>query len=71
MLLLGNLMIWLQTESQIGTENGVNLWHYTGNAGNSWQTFSVDIGALNSPFVVSQQPLTFSCCPSLKFKNKT
>jgi hypothetical protein len=52
-LFAGNLMIWLQTQSQIGSENGINLWHYTGNAGNSWQTFSVDIGALHSPFVVS------------------
>ena len=46
-------MILLQHPNQVGTENGVGLWHKDGNAGNSWQNWSVDIGKVDYPFVVS------------------
>ena len=46
-------MIMLQRQTDVGTDTGVVLWHFTGNAGNTWQLYSVDIGIVNYPFVVS------------------
>lgn len=50
-------MILLQKASDIGSSNGVGLWHRTGSAGNDWQYYSVDIGQIDYPFVVGN----FSC----------
>ena len=46
------MMIILQKQTDIGTDHGVTLWHFTGNAGNTWRAYSVDIGIVNYPFVV-------------------
>lgn len=52
-------MILLQKQTDIGTDHGVALWHFTGNAGNTWQSYSVDIGIIDYPFVVSDFLLTY------------
>ncbi|XP_025084904.1 MAM and LDL-receptor class A domain-containing protein 1-like [Pomacea canaliculata] len=58
----GSLMILLQKAVDIGTDVGISLWHYTGNAGNTWHLHSVDIGQIDFPFVV-----TFASLPDPGF----
>ncbi|XP_025084894.1 MAM and LDL-receptor class A domain-containing protein 2-like isoform X1 [Pomacea canaliculata] len=58
----GSLMILLQKAVDINTNTGIDLWHYTGNAGNTWHLHSVDIGQINYPFVV-----TFTSLPDPGF----
>ncbi|XP_025085553.1 MAM and LDL-receptor class A domain-containing protein 1-like [Pomacea canaliculata] len=58
----GNLRILLQQTIDIGTDNGIDLWHYSGTAGNAWQQYSVRIGQIDYPFVI-----TFSSLPTPGF----